>query len=225
MRGYIVNGCLRGLVRLFLFALLLLLVAAAWWYRAPLKETFDRLVGRRDTALPEVRDTNVGAPTPTALADASGKLSALGRRGGPDSVRLTPNEMAALIGTGIDWTVRKTFDSLRVELLEGALAVHARLDTKLIPPNALGPLRGLLAEREPIRIAGPLAIARPGTARWTVREISLRGFPFPTPAVQALARQTAGADANGAVAIGVDRAIADVAVHPTGVVLYRRRRP
>jgi hypothetical protein len=220
-----VNGCLRGLVRLFLFALLLLLVAAAWWYRAPLKETFDRLVGRRDTALPEVRDTNVGAPTPTALADASGKLSALGRRGGPDSVRLTPNEMAALIGTGIDWTVRKTFDSLRVELLEGALAVHARLDTKLIPPNALGPLRGLLAEREPIRIAGPLAIARPGTARWTVREISLRGFPFPTPAVQALARQTAGADANGAVAIGVDRAIADVAVHPTGVVLYRRRRP
>ncbi|HEY7686501.1 MAG TPA: hypothetical protein VH833_10390 [Gemmatimonadales bacterium] len=219
------NGCLRGLVRLFLFALLLLLVAAAWWYRAPLKETFDRLVGRRDTALPEVRDTNVGAPTPTALADASGKLSALGRRGGPDSVRLTPNEMAALIGTGIDWTVRKTFDSLRVELLEGALAVHARLDTKLIPPNALGPLRGLLAEREPIRIAGPLAIARPGTARWTVREISLRGFPFPTPAVQALARQTAGADANGAVAIGVDRAIADVAVHPTGVVLYRRRRP
>ncbi len=224
MRGYIVNGCLRGVVRLFLFALLLLLVAAAWWYRAPLKNTFDRLVGRRDTALPAVRDTNVGAPTPTALADASGKLSALGRRGGPDSVLLTPNEMAALIGTGIDWTVRKTFDSLRVELSEGSLAVHARLDTKLIPPTALGPLRGLLAEREPIRIAGPLAIARPGTARWTVREISLRGFPFPPPAVKSLARQTAGADANGAVAIDVDRAIADVAVHPTGVVLYRRRR-
>jgi hypothetical protein len=185
-----VNGCLRGLVRLILFALLLLLVAAAWWYRAPLKETFERWVGRRDTALPAVRDTNVGAPTPTALADAAGKLSALGRRGGPDSVLLTPNEMAALI-----------------------------------PPNALGPLRGLLAEREPIRIAGPLAIARPGTARWTVREISLRGFPFPPPAVKALARQTAGADANGAVAIGVDRAIADVAVHSTGVVLYRSRRP
>ena len=224
MKGYIVSGCFRGLVRLVLFALLLLLLAAAWWYRAPLKETFNRLVGRRDTALPAVRDTNVGAPTPTALADASAKLSALGRRGGPDSVLLTPNEMAALIGTGIDWTVRKTFDSLRVELSEGSLAVHARLDTKLIPPNALGPLRGLLAEREPIRIAGPLAIARAGTARWTVREISLRGFPFPAPAVKSLARQTAGADANGAVAIGVDRAIADVAVHPTGVVLYRRRR-
>jgi len=220
-----VNGCFRGLVRLVLFALLLVLVAAAWWYRAPLKETFERWVGRRDTALPAVRDTNIGAPTPTALAAAAGKLSALGRRGGPDSVVLTPNEMASLIGTGIDWTVRKTFDSLRVELLEGSLAVHARLDTKSIPPDALGPLRGLLAEREPIRIAGPIAIARPGTARWTVREIALRGFPFPAAAVKSLARQTAGADATGAVAIGVDRAIADVAVHSTGVVLYRSSRP
>ena len=219
------NGCLRGLVRLVLLALLLLLVAAAWWYRAPLKETFERWVGRRDTALPAVRDTNVGAPTPAALAAAAGKLSALGRRGGPDSVLLTPNEMASLIGTGIDWAVRKTFDSLRVELSEGSLAVHARLDTKLIPPEALGPLRGLLAEREPVRIAGPITIARPGTARWTVREIALRGFPFPSPAVKALARQTAGADANSAVAIRVDRAIADVAVHSTGVVLYRSRRP
>jgi hypothetical protein len=208
-----------------LLALLLLLIAAAWWYRAPLKETFERWVGRRDTALPAVRDTNVGAPTPVALAAAAGKLSALGRRGGPDSVVLTPNEMASLIGTGIDWAVRKTFDSLRVELSEGSLAVHARLDTKLIPPDALGPLRGLLAEREPIRIAGPIAIARPGTARWTVREIALRGFPFPPPAVRSLARQMAGADANGAVAIGVDRAIADVAVHSTGVVLYRSSRP
>jgi hypothetical protein len=207
-----------------LLAVLLLLVAAAWWYRAPLKDTFERWVGRRDTALPAVRDTNVGAPTPAALAAAAGKLGALWRRGGPDSVILTPNEMASLIGTGIDWAVRKTFDSLRVELSEGSLAVHARLDTKTIPPDALGPLRGLLAEREPIRIGGPIAIARPGTARWTVREIALRGFPFPAPAVKALARQTAGADASGAVSIGVDRAIAEVAVHSTGVVLYRRRR-
>jgi hypothetical protein len=85
------------------------------------------------------------------------------------------------------------------------------------------PLRGLLASRTDSH-RGPIAIARPGTARWTVREIALRGFPFPAPAVKALARQTAGADASGAVSIGVDRAIAEVAVHSTGVVLYRRRR-
>jgi hypothetical protein len=219
-----VNGCLRGIARLFVLALLLVGAVAAWWYRAPLGRAAGRLIGRKSTALPAVRDTNIGAPTPSALASAEHKLRDLGRQGGPDSVILSPNEMASLIGTGIDWSVRKTFDSLRVELLEGKLAVHARLDTHLIPQEVLGPLRGLLAEREPIRIAGPIAIVRPGTARWTVRELALRGFPFPPPAVTTIAKETAGADSAGGVAIAVDPAIADVVVHRSGVVLYRSRR-
>jgi hypothetical protein len=219
-----VNGCLRGIARLFVFALLVVGAVVVWWNRAPIGRAVDRLIGRKSTVLPAVRDTNVGAPTPSALATARRKLTELGRRGGPESVTLSPNEMASLIGTGIDWTVRKTFDSLRVELQEGVLVVHARLETRLIPEDALGPLRGLLAEREPIRIAGPVAIRRPGVARWTVQEIAVRGFPFPPPAVKALAKETAGADSSGSVAITVDSAIADVAIHPSGVVLYRRRR-
>lgn len=224
IKGYIVNGCLRGLFRLFVFLLLLVGVALAWWYRVPLSQAVGRLVGRRDTALPSVAADSIGAPTPGALASAQGKLQSLGRARGPDSVVLNANETAALVGSGIDWTVRRSFDSLRVELLEGRLAVHARLDTKLIPQEALGPLHGLLAEREPLRIAGPVAIGRPGIVWWTVRELSLRGFPFPAPAVRSLARQAAGADSSGAVAIRVDPAIADVRVHPAGVVLYRKRR-
>jgi hypothetical protein len=221
-----VNGCLRGVIRLFVFLLLLLGVAAAWWYRAPLTRTVERFLGRRPTPLPAVSpDSGVGAPSPTALTSAQSKLAALGRVRGPDSVVLTPNEMASLVGSGIDWSVRRSFDSLRVELGEGVLAVHARLDTRLIPTEALGPLRGLLADREPLRIAGPVTILRPGLARWTVRELSVRGFPFPPPAVRSLARQAAGADSTGAVALRVDSAIAGVAIHPARVVLYRRRRP
>ena len=219
------NGCLKGLFRLFVFVLLLVGVAAAYWYRQPIGRAFDRLVGRRDTALPKVSpDSGTGAPTPAALASAQRKLASLAAPRGPDSVVLTPNEMASLVGNGIDWTVRKTFDSLRIELSEGAIAVNARLDTKLIPQDALGPLRGLLAEREPIRIAGPLRVTRPGVARWTVQSIALRGFPFPAPAVKALARQTAGADTTGSVALQVDPAVAQLAIHPAGVVLYRKRR-
>lgn len=219
------NGCLKGLFRLFVFVLLLVGVAAAYWYREPIGRAFDRLVGRRTTALPKVSaDSGIGAPTPAALAAAQRKLAALAQPRGPDSVVLTPNEMASLVGNGIDWSVRKTFDSLRIELAEGSIAVNARLDTRLIPQDALGPLRGLLAEREPIRIAGPLRIAWPGMARWTVRSIALRGFPFPPPAVKALARQTAGADTSGSVGLQVDPAVADLAIHPTSVVLYRKRR-
>jgi hypothetical protein len=225
-----VNGCLKGLVRLGCLAVIAAVLVALWWFREPILRTGARWFGRSQ-ALPPVADTAVGAPTPAAVASAQAKLRSLGtpRPPGrtapaPDSVVLTANEMASLIGGGIDWSVRKTFDSLRVELLEGTFAVHARLDTRALPPEALGPMAGFVQPREPLRLAGGLAIERPGTARFTIQEISIRGIAFPGPAVKSIARQLAGADADGAIPVKVDPAITEIAIHPTGVVLYRRPR-
>ena len=219
------NGCLKGLLKLAGLALLALALLAAWVFREPILRTASRWIGPHGTALPPVTDTAVGAPTPTAVASAQTKLASLARSGGPDSVVLTPNEVASLIGGGVDWTVRKTFDSLRVELLNGAIAVHARLDTRRMPREALGPLAGVVRPQEPIRIAGPLTIARPGTARWAVRELSVRGIPVPDAVLKRIARDVAGADTGGAVKVQVNPAVADVAVSPVGLVCYRRRRP
>src|SRR2546426_8413662 len=80
-----------------------------------------------------------------------------------------------------DWSVRKTFDSLRVELLEGALAVHCRLDTRAIPPDALGPLGLMLNPMEPLRLAGPVAIDPAGIRRRRVGERGPRRAPPPAP--------------------------------------------
>lgn len=206
-------------------ALVAAALVAVWWFREPLLSAAGRVFGRREP-LPSVADTAVGAPTPAATASGRAKVGSLRAPtpDAPDSVILSANEMASLIGSGIDWTVRRTFDSLRVELLDGALAIHARLDTKALPPDALGPLAGFVGPREPIRLAGTIAIERPGTARFTVREISLRGIAFPAATVKSVARQMAGANADGAIPFTVDRGVADVAIHPTGVVLYRRKR-
>jgi hypothetical protein len=68
----------------------------------------------REAPLPRVT-SSVGAPTPAAVASANAKLAALERTGGPDSVVLTANG-GVVGGWGIDWSVRRTFDSLRVEL-------------------------------------------------------------------------------------------------------------
>lgn len=219
------NGCLKGLVKLGCLIAVLGALALAWWFREPILRTGARWFGRSQ-ALPSVADTAVGAPTPAATASGKSKLDSLGAaaRSAPDSVVLSPNEMASLIGAGIDWSVRKTFDSLRVELFEGSLAIHARLDTRALPPGALGPLAGLVGEREPIRLGGTLAIARPGTAIFTIREMSLRGFAFPTPAVKSIARQMAGASEDGAIPLKVDPSVAEIVIHATGVVLYRRLR-
>jgi len=222
-----VNGCLKGLLRLVFLAVALVTALVAWWFREPILRTAARWLGPHSTKLPPVADTAVGAPTPKALSSSQSKVDRLKTATGPDSVVLSPNEIAAMIGSGIDWSVRKSFDSLRVELLEGTVAVYCRLDTRVIPPDALGPLAGMLNPMEPLRIAGPLKIERPGVGRFTVQELSLRGFPFPGPLVKQLAQRVAGADSSGAVPLRVSPAFTDVAIHPTGVVLYRstRRRP
>src|SRR5690349_9825286 len=169
------------------------------------------------TKLPTVTDTSVGAPSPKSLSSSQTKFDRLKGPAAPDSVLRSANEVAAMIGSGIDWSVRKSFDSLRVELFEGKLAVHCRLDTRVIPPDAIGPLAGMLNPMEPLRIAGPLRIGPPGTARFTVQELSLRGFPFPPPLVKQLSQRVAGADSTGAVPPRVSPAFVDVASHPTGV--------
>jgi hypothetical protein len=217
------NGCLKGVFKLGCAAAVLGALALAWWFREPILQTGARWFGR-SKALPPVADTAVGAPTPAATASGKVKVGNLSTRTGPDSVILTPNEMASVIGAAIDWNVRKMYDSLRVELQEGILVLHARLDTRALPPGTLGPFAGMFGEHEPLRMAGTVSIERPGIARFKIREISLRGIEIPGPMVQSIARQMAGATSDGAIPLKVDPSVSEIAVHPTGVVLYKRRR-
>src|SRR6266566_8439615 len=208
------NGCLKGALRLGCAVVILGALVLAWWFHEPIMSTAARWFGR-STALPPV-----AAPTPKAIAPGQAKVGNLRTSSGPDSVVFTPNEMASLIGGGIDWNVRKMYDSLRVELQEGKLILHARLDTRALPPGTLGPFAGMFGEHEPLRMAGTVSIARPGIALYDISEITLRGIEIPSPVVHAIAKQMAGASANGAVPLKVDPAVSDVAVHPTAVVLY-----
>jgi hypothetical protein len=85
----------------------------------------------------------------------------------------------------------------------------------------------MLNPMEPLRMAGPVAIERPGVVRFRVVELSLRGLSFPAPVVTQLAQRVAGADSTGAVPLRLPPGFSDVvdlAIHPTGVVLYRVKR-
>ena len=218
------NGCLKGALKLGCAAAVILALALVWWFRAPIMSTFARWFGGSQ-ALPPVADTAVGAPTPSATASGQQKVTTLRRSSGPDSIVLTPNEMASLIGAGIDYRVRKTYDSLRVELQEDKLILHARLDTRALPPGTLGPFAGMFGDHEPLRMAGTVTIARPGTALYDIKEISLRGISVPGPFIDQITKQMAGASPDGGVPVKVDPSVTDVKVHTTGVVLYKRKAP
>ena len=218
------DGCLKGVLNLGCALAVVCVLVLLWWFRAPIMSTFARWFGGSQ-ALPPVADTAVGAPTPGATASGQQKVTTLRRPSGPDSIVLNPNEMASLIGAGIDWRVRKTYDSLRVELQEDVLILHARLDTRALPPGTLGPFAGMFGDHEPLRMAGSVSVARPGTAHYDIKEISLRGIAIPGPLIAQVTKQMAGASPDGAVPVKIDPAVTDVKVHTTGVVLYKRRAP
>ena len=218
------DGCLKGVIKLGCALAVVCVLVLLWWFRAPIMSTFAHWFGRSQ-ALPPVADTAVGAPTPSAIASGEKKVTTLRRSTGPDSIVLNPNEMASLIGAGIDWRVRKTYDSLRVELQEDKLILHARLDTRALPPGTLGPFAGMFGDHEPLRMAGSVSVARPGTALYDIKEISLRGIAIPGPFITQITKQMAGASPDGAVPVKIDPAVTDVKVHTTGVVLYKRRAP
>src|SRR6185312_6692351 len=119
------NGCLKGAFKLGCAAAIVLVLAVAWWFRAQIMSTFAHWFGG-SKALPPGADTAVGAPTPAATASGQQKGTTLRRASGPDSLVLTPNDMDSLTGPGIDYRVRKTYDSLRVALQEDKLLLHAR---------------------------------------------------------------------------------------------------
>src|SRR5258707_719171 len=159
------DGCLKGVFKLGCAILVIGALAGAWWFREPIVHAFASWFGG-STALPPVADTSVGAPTPKATASGQAKVGNLRTNAGPDSVMLTPNEMASLIGAGIDWNVRKMYDSLRVELQEGKLTCHGRLDTHELPPGTLRPFHVMFGEPEPLRMASTVSIEKSGTAHY-----------------------------------------------------------
>jgi hypothetical protein len=157
-------GCITLPFRLALLALLLAGAYLGWRNRDRIAD----MLGLRPavTVAPESR----GQPTGRGLARALEKVDSLnGWRA--DSIVLSAGEMASLIGAGLPALVRRDIDSLRVELLEGAIRVCGRIRTEGLPREVLGPFAGALRPWEP---AGSPAAS--GSPRRVVRNGPSRSF-------------------------------------------------
>jgi len=125
-----------------------------------------------------------------------------------------PTEVASLHRRFPSLARAQTYDSLRVELLEGSLAVHARLDTRALPPTPWVPSRHSCSARGRCAWAGRSR----SNGRYravTVREISLQRHRLPRAAVKSIARQAAGGDEDGAIPLQIDQRDFPHRIHPT----------
>ncbi|HUF35558.1 MAG TPA: hypothetical protein VMN37_06385 [Gemmatimonadales bacterium] len=210
-------GCLTAPFRLLGCLGLLAALVLGWLYRDLVLREGRRLIAGGPAAVSDEAAT--GRPGVRGLASARAKVDSL-TRGRADSVVLTPGEVASLVGSGLDPSLRRELDSLQVRLLDEEIALLARLRTGRLSRQAVGPLVMLLRDTEPIEAAGPIRVVASGRGEWRVRSFRVRGFPVPTDLVPGLVARALGGMPEEPLPVKVPAGISEIRVQPGSATLY-----
>ncbi len=213
-------GCLSFPFKLLGGLAVIVALAIGWLYRDRLAAELRRVL---DWSADGEAASAAGRPGSRALASAQSKVDSL-NGWGADSVVLSASEVASLIGAGLNPSLRRQLDSLQVELLEGSVAVNAKLATARLPRELTGPLAVALREREPVQAAGPIQVVGPGKAEWEVRSFRIRDFPIPRDAVPRLVARAFGDSTRRAVPVRLPPGIREIRVRPSGATLFGARQ-
>lgn len=214
-------GCLAAPFKFAGCVGLIVALAVGWFYRDRVVSEVGRLLG---SSVRTNQVTSVGRPGSRALLSARAKIDSL-NGWGTDSVVLTAAEVASLIGSGLNPTVRSQLDSFQVHLLEGSVVVTARLATAGLPRALIGPLAVALRPTEPIEAAGPIQVVAPRRAEWAVRSFRIRNFPIPRDAVEKLVSRSLGDSTRRTVPVQIPAGIREIRVRPSGATLLGAARP
>lgn len=212
-------GCIA---RLGCLVMLALLAIGGWLTR---DQWLPKLTGRSSTT----------ASVESAWQPLSAEASARGKRkidelsspAGPVFTNLTASEVASYVFQTVARTIPASADSAEAAVVGDALFVRAVLPVREIAgTGVLGPLGGLLNDRERLTLGGSFRVVRPGLSEFEVREIRLRDIKVPTGAIPRLLRQISrGNRAEGvapnALAVTTPRSLADVRIANGRVTLYK----
>ena len=213
-------GCLAAPFKFAGCLGLIILLGIGWLYRDRLMTEARSLIGSFGNDEPS---PSAGRPGTRSLMAARAKIDSLnGWRS--DSVVLNASEVASMIGSGLDPSLRKQLDSLQVELQDGSVLVKARLATARLPKELVGPLAMALQPTEPIQAAGPLEVVAPRKAEWSVRSFSIRNFPLPRDAVPKLMAKALGDPNRRTVPVRIPDGIREIRVRPSGMTLFGATR-
>jgi hypothetical protein len=204
---------------------LLACLAVAGWL------TRDRWLNKVTGSSPATTTTATGPVweplSPAAGARGKRAIDALARPSGPVFSNLTAGEVASYVFQSASGTLPTTADSVEAAVIGDALYVRAVLPMRDIAGSgALGPLAGLLNERERIQLGGSFHVIKPGLSEFQIREIKLRDFKVPKGAIPRIVTQISrgtrpeGVSAD-ALPVTTPRDLGDVRISNGRVTLYR----
>ena len=203
--------------------IVVLIACAAWLTRA---SWLNKIPGASPTtaAAPE----KVWQPLdPAAGQRGKRAIEQLSNPRGPVFTNLTAAEVGSYVVQAVGKSFPASADSVEAAVIGDMLVVRAIVPTKEIASSgALGPLAGLLNERERISLGGTLHVIRPGLSEFQIREAKLRDFKVPSGAIPRLVKQIKkGKDVPGvaedALPVATPKTLGDVRIANGRVTLYR----
>jgi hypothetical protein len=211
-------GCIA---RLGCLVLLACLAVAGWLTR-------DRWMHKLTGSSATVSTAPVWQPlSPAAGARGKRAIDDLSDRSGPVFKNLTASEVASYVFQTVARTIPASADSAEAAVIGDALYVRAVLPMRDIAGSGvLGPLAGLMNDRERLQLGGSFHVIRPGLSEFEVREVKLRDFKVPSGAIPRLLQQISrgnrpeGVAAN-ALPVTTPRSLADVRIANGHVTLYK----
>jgi hypothetical protein len=210
-------GCIGRLGCLFLLAVL----AIGGWYT-------------KDLWLPEKyrshsASTSVATWQPVTTDGADRTRAALEKLNQPRGQVFQSLSASDLASYAFAQLSSKLGSAQNIETAVSGDVVSVRADVRLADlggASALGPLGGMLNEREKVQLSGTFTVVKPGTAEFVVRDVKVRNFTVPhgmiPPLIKRLdqAARPAGI-AENAIAVPIPRYVGDIRVANGKVTLYK----
>jgi hypothetical protein len=165
--------------------------------------------------------------SPEAGSRGKRKIDDLANPSGPVFTNLSASEVASYVFQTVARTIPASADSAEAAVIGDVLYVRAVLPMREIAgTGVLGPLAGLLNDRERLQLGGSFRVIRPGLSEFEVREIKLRDFNVPRGAIPRLVQQISRGNrpegvAPNALAVTTPRSLADVRIANGRVTLYK----
>ena len=213
-------GCLRRAGCLLVLAV----IAVGLWVT---QDSWLRVV-RRSQPQPATPVARVWQPlSPEAAARGKRAIDGLASTRGPVYANLTADEIASYVVSAAGGAFPASADSVEAAVIGDVLYVRAIVPTKDIASSGvLGPLAGLLNEREKISLGGSFHVVRPGLSEFQLRDVKLREFSVPKRAIPRLVQQiTKGRRTDGvaenALPVPTPPSLADVRIANGRVTLYK----
>lgn len=211
-------GCIA---RLGCLVLLCILAVVGWFTR-------DRWMSKVTGSKPAVVTEQTWQPlTPAAAERGRRAIASLNTQGGPVFANLTAAEIASYVFLSAGKTLPSSADSVEAAVIGDALYLRAVVPMKDIAGSGvLGPLAGLLNDRERLQLGGTFHVVKPGMSEFTVKEIKLRDFNVPHGAIPRLVQQIKrGKNVDGvaqdALPVPTPSTLGDVRIANRRVTLYK----